>query len=96
MCCDFSPSPNSEITARLAALRAAKPALERRMANELLDFYRRIADGCRARLNPGGAVMVEIGAGQRNSVEALFRCAGFSKIDAMRDLARIERVIVAK
>ena len=41
MCCDFSPSPNSEITARLAALRAAKPALERRMANELLDFYRR-------------------------------------------------------
>jgi release factor glutamine methyltransferase len=64
-------------------------------AGDGLEFYRRIAAGCRSRLNPDGAVMVEIGAGQAFSVEALFRRAGFSNIDAVRDLAGIERVIRA-
>jgi methylase of polypeptide subunit release factors len=40
--------------------------------------------------------MVEIGAGQAFAVEALFRRARFSNIDAIRDLARIERVMVAR
>ena len=60
------------------------------------DFYRSIAADSRSRLNPDGAVMVEIGAGQAFAVEALFRRAGFSNIDAVRDLARIERVIRAR
>jgi release factor glutamine methyltransferase len=63
--------------------------------NDGLDFYRRIAPGSRSRLNPDGAVMVEIGAGQAFAVAALFRRAGFSKIDAVRDLAGLERVIIA-
>jgi len=61
-----------------------------------LDFYRRIAAESRSHLNSDGAVMVEIGAGQAIAVEALFRRAGFSNIDAVRDLARIERVIRAR
>jgi release factor glutamine methyltransferase len=61
-----------------------------------LAFYRRIATESRSRLNPGGAVMVEIGAGQASEVAALFRRAGFSNIDAIRDLAGIERVIRAR
>lgn len=40
--------------------------------------------------------MVEIGAGQASEVEALFRRTGFSNIDAIQDLARIERVICAR
>ena len=61
-----------------------------------LDFYRRIATDCRSRLNSDGAVMVEIGAGQASAVEALFQRAGFSNIDAVRDLAGIDRVIRAR
>lgn len=61
-----------------------------------LEFYRRIAVSSRERLKSGGAVMVEVGAGQAPEVEALFRRAGFSNIDAIRDLARIERVIRAR
>jgi release factor glutamine methyltransferase len=61
-----------------------------------LKMYRRIATASRVRLNPDGAVIVEIGAGQATEVEALFRHAGFSNIDAIRDLARIERVISAR
>ena len=66
------------------------------VAGDGLEFYRRIAGGCRAHLNSEGAVMVEIGAGQASAVEALFRAAGFSNIDAIRDLAGIERVISAR
>ena len=61
-----------------------------------LEFYRRIAAESRSRLNPEGAVMVEIGADQAFAVEALFRRAGFSKIEAVRDLSRIDRVIRAR
>jgi release factor glutamine methyltransferase len=61
-----------------------------------LDFYRRIAADCRSRLKTKGAVMVEIGAGQAFAVEALFRRAGFSNIDSVPDLARIERIVCAR
>ncbi len=61
-----------------------------------LIFHRRIAKQSHSRLAIGGAVMVEIGAGQRMAVEGLFRSAGFSNIDAVTDLAGIERVIRAQ
>jgi release factor glutamine methyltransferase len=61
-----------------------------------LDMHRRIAADSRSRLNAEGAVMVEIGAGQASSVEALFRRAGFSNIDAVRDLAGLERIVRSK
>jgi release factor glutamine methyltransferase len=61
-----------------------------------LAFYRRIANQSPKLLKSGGAVMVEIGAGQRLAIEALFRRAGFSNIDAVADLARIDRVVIAK
>lgn len=61
-----------------------------------IEMYRRIAAHSQSHLNPGGAVMVEIGAGQAAAVEALFRRAGFSNIDAIRDLAGIQRVVCAR
>jgi len=61
-----------------------------------LAFYRRIAAESLERVKSDGAVMVEIGAGQRLAVEALFRRAGFSNIDAVADLAAIDRVVIAK
>ena len=42
MCFDFAPDPRAkEFTDRLAALRAARPALTRAAARRLLDLYRR-------------------------------------------------------
>jgi hypothetical protein len=42
VCCDFAAHPRSRsLTHHLAALRAARPALERTAARRLLDFYRR-------------------------------------------------------
>jgi release factor glutamine methyltransferase len=41
-------------------------------------------------------VALEIGAGQADAVAALLRAAGFPAVDRVRDLAGIERVVVAR
>jgi methylase of polypeptide subunit release factors len=41
-------------------------------------------------------VALEVGAGQAGAVAALLRDAGARDVDARRDLAGIERVVVAK
>jgi release factor glutamine methyltransferase len=87
---------DTDLEALQPEIRLHEPRLALTAGPEGLDFYRRIAAECHSRLNPAGAVMVEIGAGQAYGVEALFRNAGFSNIDAVRDLARIDRVISAR
>jgi len=77
-------------------IRLHEPRIALAAGHDGLDFYRRIAADCRAHLKPGGAVMAEIGAGQASSIEALFRRAGFSNIEAVRDLAGIERIVRSK
>ena len=76
-------------------IRLHEPRVASIAGSDGLGFYRRIAAGCRSRLHSDGAVMVEIGAGQASAVEALFRAVGFSNIDAVRDLASIERIVCA-
>jgi len=41
-------------------------------------------------------VLVEIGAGQAGPVTQIARDAGWSEIELVRDLAGIERVVVAR
>jgi release factor glutamine methyltransferase len=77
-------------------IRLHEPRMALVFGADGLDMYRRIATASRTRLTRDGAVMVEIGAGQASAVAALFRRAGFSNIDAIRDLARIDRVIRAR
>ncbi len=62
-----------------------------------LDFYRRIADGAGAHLNPGGSVYLEVGIGQAPAVLELLK-VGLPCIEAgtIKDLNGIERVVFAK
>lgn len=55
-----------------------------------LDFYRRLEKEAPAHLAPGGALMMEVGAGQARAVAALFPGARIT-----RDLNGIERVVTA-
>jgi release factor glutamine methyltransferase len=87
---------DADLDALQPEIRLYEPRLALTAGPDGLDFYRRIAADCRSRLNPDGALMVEIGAGQASAIEALFRRAGFSNIDAVRDLAGIERVVLAR
>ena len=62
-----------------------------------LDFYRRIACDAAVHLNPGGAVYLEVGAGQAPAVLELLK-AHLPCLEAgtIRDLNGIERVVFAK
>jgi release factor glutamine methyltransferase len=57
--------------------------------------YRIIATGARTHLFPGGALMLEIGAGQGATVADILAAAGFSDIAVLKDLAGLDRVVVA-
>jgi release factor glutamine methyltransferase len=65
-----------------------------------LDAYRALIPACgRAFPSHGGessaALAVEVGEGQAEAVVALMRGAGFGSVETRRDLAGIERVVVA-
>ncbi len=61
-----------------------------------LDAYPVLARAALRLLRPGGALAVELGAGQAPAVADVFRRAGFIEVRGRRDLAGIERVVCAR
>ena len=60
-----------------------------------LDAYRAIASQAARRLRPQGVVLLEIGANQREAVSRIFQRAGFGKVEVQKDLAGLDRMVVA-
>ena len=60
-----------------------------------LDFYRAIAAAARPLLAPGGALIVELGAGQAPKVAALFAAAGLAPAAPRHDLNGVPRALRA-
>ncbi len=58
-----------------------------------LTFYRAICDLWVPAVNPGGAVMVEVGIGQAQSVADLFRDAGLQDVSIRADYGGVDRVV---
>ena len=54
---------------------------------------KRLIEMAAQRLQPGGAILLEIGAGQAGATEQLLRQAGFAEVHSLRDYAGIERVV---
>jgi len=61
-----------------------------------LDFYRMIAATAPALLAPDGIIVVELGAGQSQSVAALFAATGLAPSPPRPDLSDVPRALVAK
>ena len=61
-----------------------------------LDQYRRVLAALPALLEPGGAGVVELGAGQAEAVTALARAAGFARVGVRPDLAGVARALVVR
>ena len=57
-----------------------------------LDFYRRIADGAKEHLNPGGMIAVELGIGEAQDVAEMFRRAGLTDVEIRKDIYGVERM----
>jgi release factor glutamine methyltransferase len=73
-----------------------EPALALRAGPEGLEFYRRLGPEARTRLAPGGALLVETGAGQGAAVAALLARAGFVNPQVHRDLAGLDRLVTGE
>lgn len=61
-----------------------------------LDVIRELIPDARRALFPGGALMMEIGAGQADRVASLLEASGFTAVERHRDLQGIVRIIVAQ
>ena len=61
-----------------------------------LDDYRRIARALPDLLAPGGLVGLEVGSGQAGAVADLLSAQGLVVSGTIRDLAKVERVILAR
>lgn len=58
-----------------------------------LDFYKIILDKWLPRLNEGGSLAVEVGAGMAERVKELFIAAGLKNVKTREDINEIERVV---
>ncbi len=72
-----------------------EPALALDGGPDGLDFYRRIAEEAPEHLNPGGAVYLEVGAGEADAVQNML-AARFADSGRIRDLNDIDRVVWAR
>ena len=59
-----------------------------------LDAYRAIAAQAARRLNPGGKMLLEIGFNQGEAVSRMFLRAGFGRVEVLKDLAGLDRVVL--
>ena len=60
-----------------------------------LDFYRRIINEAKAHLTEDGHILFEIGCFQAVRVSGLLHEAGFENIRVVKDLAGLDRVVMA-
>jgi release factor glutamine methyltransferase len=77
-------------------VRDHEPRLALDGGEDGLDAYRALAPAILEVLKPDGWFAVEIGVGQREAVEALFRAAGAADLRVVQDLGARDRVIVGR
>jgi release factor glutamine methyltransferase len=81
--------------AGLAPEVRAEPLLALDGGPDGLELVRRLVAAAAALLAPGGALVLEIGAGQAQDTAALCASAGLTDVRIRRDLGQIERVVSA-
>ena len=86
---------SAEIAGLAPEVRDFDPRVALDGGTDGLDFYRTIAATVPALLAPGGALIVEVGAGQAQPVSALFAVAGLAPAPPRHDLNRMPRALCA-
>lgn len=85
--------PEPDIAGLSSTIRDFEPRIALTGGEDGLDFVRAIVAGAPRHLVRGGALAMEIGAGQSDAVRQIYARGGFGEIEATRDLAGIERVV---
>jgi len=87
--------PSAEIAALPPEVRA-EPRAALDGGPDGLDLVRRLVAAAPALLAPGGALALEVGAGQAPAVAAICLAAGLADIQQRRDLGSVDRVVSAR
>ncbi len=88
---------NEEYASLLPETRLFEPENALRGGSDGLDFYRKILFEAPSRLLPGGKILFEVGYRQAGQVSDMIESTGkFGGIKVVRDLAYIERVVIAR
>lgn len=86
---------DEEWAALPSEVREREPRIALYGGSEGLDVISRIVAGAPACLSPGGVVLLEVGRGQAPRVrEMMARSGAYGRIEARRDYAGVERVVV--
>ncbi len=87
--------PSEDMKALQKEVRCFDPSRALGGGDDGLEFYRNILEKSREFLNPHGKVCVEIGIGQEDDVSSIALANGFADILVIKDINRINRVIIA-
>jgi len=87
---------SEEFAALAPEVRAFDPRSALDGGPDGLDGYRSLIASVPALLRPGGALVVEIGAGQADAVARLFSAAGLAPAPPQPDLNSVPRVLLAR
>ena len=85
--------PSGEIETLMPEVSVHEPHLALDGGIDGLLYYRRLALEAPDYLNEGGALFIEIGAGQSGEVEQLFLEQGWKKIRVVKDLSGHDRIL---
>lgn len=88
--------PTGEIEALMPEVRDFEPRLALDGKEDGLAFYRSIIKESEFYLKSGGFLMFEIGFDQGADVSGLMKDAGFEKIEIIKDLAGLDRVVAGE
>ncbi len=85
--------PTNTIRSLMPEVRDHEPGLALDGGEDGMDLLRRIIVDCKAFLNPGGYLLLEIGSDQGDAVTALMKKNGFEEVRLLQDLAGLDRVV---
>jgi len=85
--------PTGDLAGLAADVRAFEPTRALDGGDDGLDLLRRVIAGARALLSPGGALAVEVGAGEADAVAKLFAAGGYGDVTKSADYGKVDRVV---
>lgn len=85
-----------EIEALEPEVRIHEPMMALDGMEDGLYFYREIVSASVRYLSPDGWLMFEIGYDQGEAVSEMMRSAGYTKVQVIKDLAGLDRVVIGK
>jgi release factor glutamine methyltransferase len=88
--------PTAEVDTLMPDVSEYEPRLALDGGEDGASVLRPLFAGARARLLDGAAIVVEIGYDQSALAQSIAREAGFTDVTVREDLAKIERVVVAR